>query len=237
MRLFDIENALLSGAHVTLLVRHAERPPLEPGDTTFGATLPITERGREMARRYGMMLSHIVKPERVQFFASSTLRTVQTAQCIWQGLFAEDAPDGTARFPDMPTEDYIPTIGILGSDSPFFGSLDERMSLIAEGRYRERLNDYFSVGTQRGYNPLGAATEKMESVLTDIAAHGVGELAIAVTHDVNVACFLAGRKIQTSFSEETWPYYLDAAVILSSYYGLDRYGVLRWDRAFDGIDI
>ena len=49
MRLFDVENALLSGAHVTLLVRHAERPPLEPGDTTFGATLPITERGREMA--------------------------------------------------------------------------------------------------------------------------------------------------------------------------------------------
>ena len=77
------------------------------------------------------------------------------------------------------------------------------MLLIAEGHYRERLNDYFSVGTQRGYNPLGAATEKMESVLTDIAAYGVGELAIAVTHDVNVACFLAGRKIQTSFSEET----------------------------------
>ena len=138
----------------------------------------------------------------------------------------------------MPAEEpYIPTIGILGSESPFFGSLEERMSLIAEGHYRERLNDYFLEGTQRGYNPLGAATEKMESVLTDIAAYGVGELAIAVTHDVYVACFLAGRKIQTSFSEETWPYYLDAAVILSSCHGPARYGVLRWDRAFDGIDI
>ena len=50
----------------------------------------------------------------------------------------------------------------LGSTSPFFGSLDERLRLIAEGNYRERLNDYYRGGEQRGYRPLDAATDEME---------------------------------------------------------------------------
>lgn len=228
MKFYDLDRALRAGGRVTLLVRHAERPPLEPGDTTFGAALPITSRGRETARRFGMMLSHIIDPRRVQFYASSTLRTVQTAECIRAGLY----PDG------VEPEGEICLQGVLGSDSPFFGSLDERMALIAEGRYRERLNDYFSSGMQRGYNSLAEATDRMESVLADIVDHSVGEFAIAVTHDVNVACFLAGRKVETSFSEETWPYYLDAAVIIrSSQMESPRYDLLRWDRTFDTFDL
>jgi len=226
MTIFQMENTLREGGRVTILMRHAERPPLDPGDTTFGAMLPITERGCRTATRFGMMLSHIVLPEQVRAYASSTLRTVQTARCILEGLCSDTNP---SLCPTVQTE------GFLGSDSPFFGSLDERMALIAEGHYRERLNDYFSVGVQRGYRPLVEATERMEGCLRTLYAPR-GSLVVAVTHDVNVGCFLAGRKVITSFTEETWPYYLDAAVILDCEGQPVQYGVLRWDRSFDGFD-
>lgn len=226
MTIFEIEAALKSGGRATLLMRHAERPPLDPGDTTFGATLPITERGRQTARRFGMMLSHIVSPEQVRAYASSTLRTVQTAQCILEGLCPEDSPQLNRDVLILP---------VLGSDSPFFGSLDERMALIAEGHYRERLNDYYSVGVQKGYQPLAGATDRMEESLDSLALPSHG-LLLAVTHDVNVGCFLAGRKVVTAFTADTWPYYLDAAVILSSPEGVVEYGLLRWDSSFDGFD-
>ena len=226
MTIFEIEAALKSGRRVTLLMRHAERPPLDPGDTTFGATLPITERGRQTARRFGMMLSHIVSPEQVRAYASSTLRTVQTAQCILEGLCPEDSPQLNRDVRILP---------VLGSDSPFFGSLDERMALIAEGHYRERLNEYFSAGVQKGYQPLARATDRMEESLDSLGLPSHG-LLLAVTHDVNVGCFLAGRKVVTAFTADTWPYYLDAAVILSSPEGVVEYGLLRWDSSFDGFD-
>ena len=226
MTIFEIEAALKSGGRATLLMRHAERPPLDPGDTTFGATLPITERGRQTARRFGMMLSHIVSPEQVRAYASSTLRTVQTAQCILEGLCPEDSPQLNRDVRILP---------VLGSDSPFFGSLDERMALIAEGHYRERLNEYFSAGVQKGYQPLARATDRMEESLDSLALPSRG-LLLAITHDVNVGCFLAGRKVVTAFTADTWPYYLDAAVILSSPKGVVEYGLLRWDSSFDGFD-
>lgn len=226
MTIFEIEAALKSGGRATLLMRHAERPPLDPGDTTFGATLPITERGRQTARRFGMMLSHIVSPEQVRAYASSTLRTVQTAQCILEGLCPEDSPQLNRDVRILP---------VLGSDSPFFGSLDERMALIAEGHYRERLNEYYSVGVQKGYQPLAGATDRMEESLDSLALPSHG-LLLAVTHDVNVGCFLAGRKVVTAFTADTWPYYLDAAVIQSSPEGVVEYGLLRWDSSFDGFD-
>lgn len=226
MTIFEIEAALKSGGRATLLMRHAERPPLDPGDTTFGATLPITERGRQTARRFGMMLSHIVSPEQVRAYASSTLRTVQTAQCILEGLCPEDSPQLNRDVRILP---------VLGSDSPFFGSLDERIALIAEGHYRERLNEYYSVGVQKGYQPLAGATDRMEESLDSLALPSHG-LLLAVTHDVNVGCFLAGRKVVAAFTADTWPYYLDAAVILSSPEGVVEYGLLRWDSSFDGFD-
>lgn len=226
MTIFQIENALLAGDAVTILMRHAERPPLDPGDTTFGATLPITARGRETARRFGMLLSHIVTPQRVRAYASSTVRTIQTAECILDGL-RDDPNDVVAP---------VTLDSVLGSSSPFFGGLDERMALIAEGHYRDRLNDYFRTGEQRGYRPLAAATDEMEEALCKMHAPESG-LVVAVTHDINVAAFMAGRGVITSFDEETWPHYLDAVVLIRRPNGGVEYGLMRHDSSFDGIDL
>lgn len=43
--LTKMKTALDGGGRVTILVRHAERPALEPGDRTFGASLPLTANG------------------------------------------------------------------------------------------------------------------------------------------------------------------------------------------------
>jgi len=226
MDMNHIRYAVLEGCRVTLLMRHAERPPLEPGDTSFGERLPLTERGVETARQLGMSLPSDVPFGCVRTFASNTLRTIQTATCINEGL-TESKEQATY---------HIPLVPELGSDSPFFGKLDERMALISEGGYRDRLNDYFREGAQRGYKPLAEATDKMEAALDRLGA-GDKSLVIAVTHDINVAAFLAGRGVVTEFDEDAWPHYLDAAVIICNDEGGREYGYLRHDRSLEGIDL
>ena len=100
------------------------------------------------------------------------------------------------------------------------------MGLIAEGRYLDRLNEYYLSGEQKGYRPLAQATDEMEQRLLDLNVEDKA-LLIAVTHDINVASFLAGRGVVSSFTDETWPHYLDAAVIIDDGYGTREYGWLR----------
>ena len=64
-----------------------------------------------------------------------------------------------------------------------------------------------------------------------------GGLTVAVTHDINVASFLAGRGVETEFTEESWPNYLDAAVVIVDVSGEREYGVLRADHGPRGIDL
>ena len=197
VELDELRYGLENGCEVTLLIRHAERPPLDPTDTSFGETLPLTEHGREEVRLLGHDIAELVDPASVTFVASGTFRTIETATEMAKVLGA-----GRVEVDD-----------ILGGGTPYFGSLEERLALIGEGHYREALNTYFATGEQRGYRPLGPATEIMERSLFEMQGGRTG-LMVAVTHDVNVACFLAGRGVVTSFTEETWPHYLDAVVIV-----------------------
>ena len=226
MTLNHIHYALEMGSRVVLLIRHAERPPLDPSDTSFGATLPLTDGGRKDARRLGVQLAEMISPAFVRLCASRTFRTIETACEIAKGMTEAIA---LAKHPVTLSDE-------LGSTSPFFGSLEERLQLIAEGNYRERLNDYYRGGEQRGYRSLGNATDEMEDALDRLSGEGVG-LTVAVTHDINVASFLAGRGVETEFTEESWPNYLDAAVVIADVSGEREYGVLRADHAPRGIDL
>lgn len=214
----DIEHALtVYDMRVIMLVRHAERPPLDPSDTTFGARLPITEKGMTDALTFGGALAHFVHAGDAAVLASETLRTVQTAHVIHRCFVRQE---------ELPSSE-VRRCGYLGGKSPFFGSLDERMKLIAEGRYLERLNEYFRVGTQLGYRPLASAADEFEDWLIETSRLSGQPLTIAVTHDINVASFLASRGVVTSFTNETWPHYLDAAVIMLDGHGYAEYGFLK----------
>ena len=216
LKISMLKEMIKSGGRAVLLLRHAERPPLDPSDTTFGIDLSITGDGRETAKRYGETLSGIVGTQSLRTFASETLRTRQTADCLW---------DGFLRLGTEP-KGIVTLLPELGGESPFFGSLDERMALIAEGRYLDRLNEYFRSGVQLGYKPLAEATAKMEECLCSLWDYGE-QLVVAVTHDINIASFLAGRGIVTQFDGESWPHYLDAAIIARTPNGEMRYGYYR----------
>ena len=228
MNLCDVKAAIDKGCQVTILIRHAERPPLGEGDATFGASLALMERGWRMARQFGALLANTVRPKSVAFYASGTFRTIQTACGLAMGL--------DAAKPENSIERKIGLAEFLGSDSPFFGACEERMALSAEGHYHDRMNEYFRSGTMRGYRPLGAAAGAMEARLH--ALHRSGEnLVVAVTHDINVAAFLAGRGVVASFTDETWPDYLDAAVVIEGPGRIREYGFMRWDKDLEGIDL
>ena len=156
----EMKAALDGGGRVTILVRHAERPPIAPGDRTFGASLPLTQKGWSDAQRFGATLARELRPKSVAFCACGTFRTLQTACGMAMGL--DLAETGTA------IERKVRLADFLGSESPFFGSVEERISLAAQGHYHERLNDYFRNGTQRGYKPLKAAADIMECRLADL---------------------------------------------------------------------
>ena len=228
MNLCEIKGALDEGGKVTILIRHAERPPLEAGDAMFGASLALTERGWRMARQFGALLANTVRPKAVAFYAGGTFRTVQTACGMAMGL--------DVAKPENSIERKIDLVDFLGSGSPFFGACEERMALSAEGHYHDRMNEYFRSGTMRGYRPLGAATGAMEARLHALHRSG-GNLVVAVTHDINVAAFLAGRGVVASFTEGTWPDYQDAAVAVERLDGRREYGSMRWDKGMEGIDL
>ena len=226
MPLVEMKDTLDNGGRVTLLIRHAERPPLDPSDLTFGASLSLTENGWRGAHDFGLMLANNLLPKSVAFYASETFRTLQTACAMAMGLDLVGTGQSIER--------KVRLAPFLGSESPFFGSVEKRMELAAEGNYHERLNDYFRTGKQRGFKRLRRAAKKMERHLN--ALHDKDwPLVVAVTHDINVAAFLAARGVVESFTDETWPDYLEAAAIIKKAEGEVKYTYFRWNQDMGAI--
>ena len=196
MPLVEMKETLDNGGRVTLLIRHAERPPLDPNDKAFGASLSLTENGWRWAHNFGLMLANNLLPKSVAFYASETFRTLQTACAMAMGLDLVSTGQSIER--------KVRLAAFLGSTSPFFGSVEKRMALAAEGNYHDRLNDYFHSGKQRGFKSLKRAAKRMERHLDDLHEKE-WPLVVAVTHDINVAAFLAARGVVDAFSDETWP--------------------------------
>ena len=95
-----VRDWLASGSRVALYIRHAERPPLQADDPTFGESLGLTQAGERQARAFGAALRGVVADARL--LASPMTRTRRTVQ-----LIAEGAGLGAGR----PVED-APEIGV-----------------------------------------------------------------------------------------------------------------------------
>ncbi len=228
MPLVQMKDALDGGGRVTILIRHAERPPLDPGDKTFGASLSLTENGWRWARSFGLMLANNLLPKSIAFYASETFRTLQTACAMAMGLDLVSTGHTIER--------KVRLVDFLGSASPFFGSVEKRMALAAEGNYHDRLNEYFHAGKQCGFKSLKRAAKRMERRL-DGLHEKEWPLVVAVTHDINVAAFLAARGVVDSFTDETWPDYLDAAVIIKRGNGRRKYLYFQWNQNMGSITL
>ena len=217
VNLQDLECALHNGDRVVAVVRHAERPPLEKNDPTFGFDLPITDAGKVKAGVFGFALGEFSKGYEHRIHSSRTRRCRMTAQAISVEM------DGVSAWGFILDE-------ILGGASPYFGSVEDRMALADKGDYLEALNEYFRTGHQSGFLGLAAATDVFEDYLWNGHPQLEAPLKVYVTHDINVGCFLAGRGVVTRFEDHTWPHYLDAAVAFLGRNGHARYGYLRtWE--------
>ena len=207
----EICKLLAQGGRVFLVIRHAERPPLENGDATFGENLPLTVRGMMEAVAFGMMFKKHCGNIVPRFFHGGNVRCRRTADLLateWHS----NAESVRRRLP------------ALGGESPYLGDVAARLALAETGDYMAAKNAYFREGRQRGFNRLPEATAEFERTLF---AATDARFAFFVTHDLNVACYMAGRGVRTRFDETTWPGFLDAVVVLQDTNGATRYGEMR----------
>lgn len=197
-----VSDALKLVGGVTVVMRHAERPPLEKGDMTFGRELPLTEKGVCDAEALGARLSAFCHGHDIVFFYGESLRCRMTAECMARqikGAMLANAP-----------------LPFLGGASPFLGSVEDRLALAGEGDYIGALNKYFATGGQCGFNELCGASA---AFTRGLAAAQRTRIGMFVTHDLNVACHAAGTGVQTIFTDESWPSFLSGVVYGQSWPG------------------
>ena len=182
-----------------LMARHAQRPPIDPKDPTFGGALHITEAGRAQAVAAGRLLRGV---EDVAFWAAPMPRTRETAQAVGEGMGA------AARDEEIPVSDSreVGTSGLFTRDLRRVHDEYERAGSAAVAT-----DAYFRDGVFPGYAPLKEGAEAMARwmVTKDFGARNV----VIASHDIFIAAFLAGLGART-FSSREWVGFLQAAAVV-----------------------
>ena len=208
MTLTDVGNALDKGCRVLLMVRHAERPPIAEDDPTFGETLPITETGRQTARRFGEILRPYAAD--VQFLSSPMRRTTMTAAGIAKGMGIPDAD--------------IPTAPELGNSSFYFADQHAVYELFSRSDFFEEIFRYMAQGVLPGFHEIHAASDRLEEWCL---ARFTARLGIFTTHDLYNGAYLFARGVETHFTRANWLRFLDSAAIIVKPDGTKHYAFVR----------
>ena len=195
------------GARVALMVRHAERPKMDPDDPTFGDSLELTYDGTRTAEKLGAMLAAFA--DDVQFYASPLTRTRMTAACIAAGMGVPDAA--------------VPTDELLGNGSFYYDDPAEVLEVFKPKNFFPACIEYFHTARQRGFRDLHMATDEFEKW---IDARWKSRLFIISTHDLYIAAFLYARKVG-EFSKENWTRFLDGGAVIDAPDGTRRYALVR----------
>ena len=130
MTIGELIGEIGNGSRVALMVRHAERPKMDPDDPTFGDALELTYEGTRTAKKLGTMLA--VFADDVQFYASPLTRTRMTAACIAEGM-------GLAGV-GIPTEER------LGNGSFYYEDPLEVLEVFKPNNFFPACFDYFRTG-------------------------------------------------------------------------------------------
>ena len=207
MTIEELVGEIRRGARVALMVRHAERPKMDPDDPTFGDALELTYEGTRTAKKLGTMLGEFA--DDVQFAASPLTRTRMTAACIAEGMGVPDAP--------------VPTDELLGNGSFYYDDPAEVLEVFKPKNFFPACIEYFRTAHQRGFRELYAATDEFEKW---IDARWKSRLFVISTHDLYIAAFLYARKVG-EFSKENWPRFLDGGAIIDGADGRRRYALVR----------
>jgi broad specificity phosphatase PhoE len=186
---------LAEGCKVSLLIRHSERPPIIPGDTTFGHALKLTPLGEQMARDAGRLLAG---PYEVRFLSSPMVRCHMTTAFLAEGMGYADA-----EVTDEP---------ILGLQNFYYDEIDKLPGEMMRRGYIQYMLEYLQTGSARYSHDMHVATPKMVDWLKQMT---VQQLNVLVSHDIFVAALLAGVKAQT-YTAENWVGYLQGAALIKT---------------------
>ena len=179
-------------ASVAIVMRHAEREEIPPGD--FGVDVPLTERGIAEAKRMGSLLS----ARGVVCVTSSPVpRCVETAEAVLRG--ADSAGEATLD-------------RRLGDPGPFVVDPAVAGALFLETDILDVVRRQLSGG-----KPPAGMRETSEGVnlLLDSANDAMrsgSRLNILVTHDAILAV-LVSHLYGVQIDEIVWPGYLDGLVL------------------------
>ena len=179
-------------ADVALVLRHAEREPIDPG--TYGNDVPLTARGTHSARRLGEALSSRSSSAIV---TSPLPRCVQTAQAIIEGA----SWNGAAVAEDR-----------LGNPGPFVAApelsgpvlLEIGPRVMAQRQLTEKEPPPGMRAAEQGVEVL------LHLILPQLADRGL--VSIFVTNDL-VLAVLVGSLYRLNVGEFEWPDYLDAMIV------------------------
>ena len=207
MTLDELKDVMRRGARVAFMVRHAERPKMDPDDPTFGDALALTYEGCRTARKLGTLLAEF--RDDVQFAASPLMRTRMTAALIAEGMGVGDAE--------------ITTDGRLGNDSFYYADASEVLEVFKPVNFFPACREYFVNGEQRGFKNLYSATDAFEAWILETMK---SRFYVIATHDLYIAAFLEARKAY-SFTRETWTRFLDAGAVIFEPDGTRRYALVR----------
>ena len=207
MTIEELIGEIRRGTRVTLMVRHAERPKMDPDDPTFGDALELTYEGTRTAKKLGGMLKEFA--DDVQFAASPLTRTRMTAALIAEGMGVPEAA--------------VPTDELLGNGSFYYDDPAEVLEVFKPKNFFPACIEYFRTAHQRGFRELYRATDEFEKW---IDAHWKNRLFVISTHDLYIAAFLYARKVG-EFSKENWTRFLDGGAIIDGPDGKRRYALVR----------
>jgi broad specificity phosphatase PhoE len=188
-----IKQFLAEGCKVSLLIRHSERPPITPGDTTFGHALALTPRGEQMAKEAGELLTG---PYDVRFLSSPMVRCQMTAACLAEGMGC-----ASAEVVDEP---------ILGLQNFYYDNIDKLPGEMMRRGYIQYMLDYLRTGSALYSHDIAVATPQMLAWMQRMTTR---QLNMLVSHDIFVAAFLAGIQAR-SYTAETWVGFLHSAALI-----------------------
>lgn len=194
----QVKRFLGEGAKISMLIRHSERPPITPGDTSFGQTLALTPRGEEMAREAGRLLAG---PYDVRYLTSPMVRCQMTASCLAEGMGRGGDP-----IVDEP---------ILGLKNFYYDDVEKLPAEMMRRGYIDYMLDYLRTGSALYSHDVAVATPKMVAWMQQATA---SQLNILVSHDIFVAALLAGVKAR-SYTAQNWVGYLHSAVFVQTSIG------------------
>lgn len=107
----DIAAALSRGEKLIIVMRHAERYPLDTNDPKHGENVRLTPKGKKDATDYARYLWEIIKGRTIDFYSGTTLR------CFLTGI----------RFAKVMDIHGFEGKELLGNGSPFLGTPIEEL--------------------------------------------------------------------------------------------------------------